>query len=99
MTFSRRKRLSTEQCSSSRDYFDICLANGEDKETITPDGIWFDFRPEPDIVYSDGTYVYIYMPSRVLRFTGEFEVSALHDALKRKGVILEMAETADRQTD
>ena len=54
VTFSRRKRLSTDQCSSSLDYYDVCLADAEDKETIIPGEGWGNFRPDPDIVYSDG---------------------------------------------
>lgn len=58
VTFTRRARLSEDQCYASRDYYDVCLANEEhNKTTIVPPAIWYTFRPTPDLVYSEGTYM------------------------------------------
>eukprot|EP00752_Nemacystus_decipiens_P012801 g11336.t1 len=54
VTFTRRARLSGDQCHASRDYYDVCLADEDDnKTTIVPPDAWFNFRPTPDLVYSE----------------------------------------------
>lgn len=49
-------RLSEERCRASRDYFDVCLADREDKETIIPGGAWAELRPDKEVVYVDGKH-------------------------------------------
>ncbi|CAM9624277.1 unnamed protein product, partial [Ectocarpus sp. 12 AP-2014] len=55
VTFTRRNRLSSDECSSSSsgDYFDICLADeGTNKTTYTPSQPWGSFRIDEQMVYS-----------------------------------------------
>lgn len=47
-------RLSEERCQASRDFFDVCLADKEDKETIIPAGAWAELRPDNEVVYIEG---------------------------------------------
>ena len=55
MTFTRRTRLSGEQCGSSLDYYDVCLSSDDtNKTSIVPPEIWFEFRPTPEVIYSEG---------------------------------------------
>ncbi|CAM9245358.1 unnamed protein product, partial [Laminaria digitata] len=53
ITFSRRMRLSEEKCEASRGYFDVCLADEENKEPIIPGGAWAELRPDFEIKYNE----------------------------------------------
>lgn len=54
VTFTRRKQLSLDQCESSRDYYDVCLADENNETTIRPpEDVWKVFRPSTELVYSD----------------------------------------------
>ncbi|CAM9584781.1 unnamed protein product [Ectocarpus sp. 4 AP-2014] len=55
VTFTRRNRLSSDECSSSSsgDYYDICLADeGTNKTTYSPPQPWGFFRPDEEMTYS-----------------------------------------------
>ncbi|CAM9620546.1 unnamed protein product, partial [Ectocarpus sp. 13 AM-2016] len=55
VTFTRRNRLSSDECSSpsSGDYYDICLADeGTNKTTYSLPQPWVTFRPSEEMVYS-----------------------------------------------
>ena len=55
VTFTRRAWLSGEQCHASRDYYDVCLADEDhNKTTIVLPDMWYNFRPTPNLVYSEG---------------------------------------------
>ncbi|CAN0206803.1 unnamed protein product, partial [Ectocarpus sp. 12 AP-2014] len=55
VTFTRRNRLSSDECSSSSsgDFYDICLADeSTNKTTYTPPQPWGIFRPVEEMIYS-----------------------------------------------
>ena len=56
VNFKRRRRLSEEKCEASRGYYDVCLANKADKETIFPGGAWAELRPDKEVAYIEGKH-------------------------------------------
>jgi len=83
VTFTRRTRLSGDQCAASRDYYDVCLASSENNETtIVPPDVWGVFRPTHDVIYSEGSFSLCFFPSCLVAMFVDVRTQVLRRACK-----------------
>ncbi|CAM9200045.1 unnamed protein product [Ascophyllum nodosum] len=60
VTFNRRKRVPSEGCEVSLDYYDVCVADEDNTDPIVPQSpVWRLFRPNVEIFYNtnDGGFI------------------------------------------